>query len=329
MVVVDHDVTKGVIIIPCNKTINALGTAKLYHENVFRRFGLPTTIISDRGTQFASKTFQELVAKLGIKSKMSTTYHPQTDGQTERINQEIEAYLRIYCSSHPEEWANHITDMEFAHNIHIHSTTKRSPFELLMGYTPLSIPDQPIGAKIPETKERLAELLKLRTEALAAHELARIHMIRHVTRNFTPFNEGEKVWLEATNLRIPGRSPKLTPKREGPFKILSRISNLVYKLQIPKGWRIHPVFHASLLTPFIETKEHGPSFPRPPPDIIEGDEFYEVEAIIRHKGRGSGTKFWVKWQGYPTSENEWIAKEELEQFAPDILNRYLSKLRRG
>ena len=198
-----------------------------------------------------------------------------------------------------------------------------------MGYTPISIPDQPLKAMIPETKERLSQLLRNRTEALAAHELARMHMLRHVTRNFTPFNEGEKVWLEATNLRIPGRSQKISPKREGPFRITSKLSNLVYKLLLPKGWKIHPIFHASLLTPFIETKEHGPSFPRPPLDVIEGDEFYEVEAIIRHKGKGQGTKYLVKWVGYPTADNEWIAKEELENFAPDLLKNYLNRLRRG
>ena len=76
-------------------------------------------------------------------------------------------------------------------------------------------------------------------------------------------------------------------------------------------------------------KEHGPSFPRPPPDIIEGDEFYEVEAIIRHKGKGQGTKYLVKWVGYPTADNEWIAKEELENFAPELLKNYLNRLRRG
>ena len=135
--------------------------------------------------------------------------------------------------------------------------------------------------------------------------------------------------MEATNLQIPGRSQKISPKREGPFRITSKLSNLVYKLLLPKGWKIHPIFHASLLTPFIETKEHGPSFPRPPPDIIEGDEFYEVEAIIRHKGKGKGTKYLVKWVGYPTADNEWIAKEELENFAPDLLKNYLNRLRRG
>ncbi|KAI5115521.1 hypothetical protein M0805_004682 [Coniferiporia weirii] len=94
MVVVDHDSSKGIILIPCTKTLDALGTAKLYHDNVYKRFGLPKCIISDRGPQFASQVFQTLCARLSIKSKLSTAYHPQTDGQTERTNQEVEAYLQ-------------------------------------------------------------------------------------------------------------------------------------------------------------------------------------------------------------------------------------------
>ncbi|KAI5115934.1 hypothetical protein M0805_007710 [Coniferiporia weirii] len=93
MVIIDHDSSKGIILIPCTKTLNALGTAKLYHDNVYRRFGLPWHIISDRGPQFASQVFQTLCARLGIKSKLSMAYHPQTDGQMECTNQEVEAYL--------------------------------------------------------------------------------------------------------------------------------------------------------------------------------------------------------------------------------------------
>ena len=324
-IVVDHDVTKAVVLMPCTKQIDAIGTAELYHNHVFRRFGLPKIMISDRGTQFASKVFQELCAKLGIKSKLSTAYHPQTDGQTERINQEVEAYLRIYCSTHPHTWSEHLTNIEFAHNILPHSNTQMAPFKLLLGYEPRSIPDQSPSSDSPAVQQRLAKLVHLRKEALAAHALAAMHMSRHNTRNFTPFNEGDAVWLEATYLRAPGRSKKLAPKREGPFKIKHKISDLVYELQLPEQWKIHPVFHASLLSPFTETIEHGPSFSAPPPDIIEGEEEYEIEGIVAHKGQGARRKYLVKWLGYPTSENQWLPLKELTRNAQDILNSYNSQ----
>ena len=100
----------------CHTHRPTLDTAKLLLENLYKRFGLPDKIISDRGPQFASKAFIELLRLLGIKSALSTAYHPQTDGTTERANQEIEAYLSIYCASHPEEWPQALHTLEYTHN---------------------------------------------------------------------------------------------------------------------------------------------------------------------------------------------------------------------
>ena len=101
---------------PCDKGITSKDMAKLLLENLYKRFGLSDKIISDRGPQFASKAFVELLKLLGIKSALSTAYHPQMDGTTERVNQEIEAYLSIYCSAHPEEWPLALSTLEFTHN---------------------------------------------------------------------------------------------------------------------------------------------------------------------------------------------------------------------
>jgi len=100
LVVVDHGLTKGVIITPCSKTLTEEGAAEILLDNLYRRFGLPDSIISDRDPRFTAKSFQELLKLLGVKSKLTTAYHPQSDGTTERFNQEIEAYISIYCSSH-------------------------------------------------------------------------------------------------------------------------------------------------------------------------------------------------------------------------------------
>ncbi|THG99331.1 hypothetical protein EW145_g7286 [Phellinidium pouzarii] len=321
MVIVDHDSSKGIVLCPCNKTIDALGTALLYHQNVYRRFGLPKRIISDRGPQFASHVFQTLCSRLGIKSKLSTAYHPQTDGQMERANQEIEAYLRIYCGTAPNTWAESIPDLEFSHNLQTHSVTKTSPFNIILGYNPIPIPPAIEPTNLPSLSERLRLLSTIRKEALAAHDLARLHMARHTSRNFTPFKLGDKVWLEATHLHFPNQSRKLSPKREGPFTIEQVLSPLNYRLKLPKAWRIHPVFHASLLTPFAETDSHGPSFTQPPPDLIDGHEEFEIEAIVSHSGNGKRRKYLIKWKGYPSLANEWLKEPDFEN-APEILNDY-------
>src|SRR5882757_6872614 len=107
MVMVDHGLMKGVILTPCTKTVTAEGVAKLSLENVYKRFGLYDKIISDRGPQFASQFTKALGKILDYQVALSTAYHPQTDGQTERLNQELETYLQIYCRNEPTEWAHH------------------------------------------------------------------------------------------------------------------------------------------------------------------------------------------------------------------------------
>ena len=174
---------------------------------------------------------------------------------------------------------------------------------------------------IPSLSQRLQELTEIRREALAAHELARMHMARHANRGFKPFKLGDKVWLEATNLRTPNRSKKMTPKREGPFTIERVISPLTYQLAIPSTWKIHPVFHASLLTPYIQNDTHGPSFTHPPPEIINNEEEYEVEAIVSHKGKGKRRRYLVKWVGYESSENSLLTEEALANSA-ELLSEY-------
>ena len=114
---------------------------------------------------------------------------------------------------------------------------------------------------------------------------------------------------------------KLSPKREGPFKVLDVLSPWTYRLELPPQWRIHPVFHASLLTPYHENDTHGPTHPRPPPDVINNEEEFEVEAILAHKGTGNRTRYLVKWVGYPTSENTWEPAANLSN-AGDILTAY-------
>jgi transposase InsO family protein len=116
MVVVDHGLSKGVIITPCNKNITAEGCAQIFFNKVFTRYGMYDSIISDRGPQFASRFAKEMARILGYQIKLSTAYRPQSDGQTERYNQTIETYLRIYCHNNPGDWENHINLAEFAHN---------------------------------------------------------------------------------------------------------------------------------------------------------------------------------------------------------------------
>ena len=132
-------------------------------------------------------------------------------------------------------------------------------------------------------------------------------------RRFKPYNKGDQVWVEGTNIKTLYPSAKLSPKRYGPFKVLEQLSEAVYRLEIPRHWKIHNVFHANLIMPYKETELHGPNFTRPPPDLIEGEQEFEVEKILDAQPRGRGHKmhFLVKWKGYPMSNNSWEPRENL------------------
>ena len=113
------------------------------------------------------ETFVELLKLLGIRSSLSTAYHPQMDGTTERINQEIEAYLAIYCASHPEEWLTALHTLEFTHNNRRHADRQKTPFELMFGDSPLAIPHSFENTRFPAVEAKMRQLQKNREEARA------------------------------------------------------------------------------------------------------------------------------------------------------------------
>ena len=222
MVMVDHGLTKGVIYCPCTKNIDSEGVAQLFFTHVFPQFGLHSRIISNRGPQFASAFARELACLLQYDVALSTAYHPQTDREMERVNQELEVYLRLFASNKPKEWSKLLPMAEFAHNSATHSVTQRTPFSLMMGYEPQAYP--PLGKTfLPNLESRLSNLSAARDEAQAAHKLAQLRMKERITSKYTPWKVGDKVWLETTNLHMNGPK-KLQMKQTGPFEVEEVIS---------------------------------------------------------------------------------------------------------
>ena len=315
LVVVDQGLLKGMILIPCNKTLTVEDTGWLLWDNLYKRFGLPDKIISDQGPQFASQGFKELLWLLGVKSALSTAYHPQTNRTTEQINQEIEIYLAIYCSSHPKTWTKSLTTLEFTHNNQWHADQSKTPFELMFSDSLISIPTSFEHTKFPTIKEKLKHLQANRQEALAAHEFARQWMINRRKDTFILFKEGDMVWLDTQNIKTNYHS-KMEPKHEGPFKIEEVLGPVTYRLKLPITWQIHNVFHAVLLKPYIKNEIYGKNFILPPLEIQNSKEVYEVETILRHRKWGWGYQYLVKWTGYLITEATW----ELESSLSDDSN---------
>ena len=280
LTIVDHGCTRAALFLPCSTTITGEGVARLYFENVYRWFGLPDKIISDRDPCFTSNFAKALTQKLGIQQNVSSAFHPQTDGLSERKNQWVELYLRHLTSEQQDDWAQWLPIATAAHNNFPNSTTKVAPIEALLGYFPRRSFQPTPASKNQRAEDRIEIATRRRRQAKEA-------LNRAVKQ--TPvdqFKVGDRVWLEAKNLNLPYQTPKLAPKCHGPFVINKRISPVAYQLQLPPTWTVHDVFHAGLLTPYRETKEHGANFTKPPPEIVDGEEEYEVEAILDHRHHG-------------------------------------------
>ena len=317
--------------IPCRATENgttAEQTAQLLLESVWRYHGLPTTIVSDRGPQFASGVWKHLCNHLGVKAKLSTAFHPQSDGQTEAINKEMERYLRTFCNHFKNDWARLLPMAEFAGNCSTSEATTLAPFEVTKGFmprmsfdTPTAREEQSDGPKLPAPPEReraqcntaqnIASRLKDAWET-AKHGIDRAQQkmaaAANKGRKDTEFNIGSKIWLSTKNLA--GYRDKLSHKWAGPFEVLERHGS-AYKLQLPESMAMHDTFHASLLSADPEDPLPGQQFPEPPPEPILGEDEWEVEEVLDIRKVKGRWKARIKWKGYD-KDLQWYPFENLE-----------------
>jgi hypothetical protein len=229
----------------------------------------------------------ELCKQLCIEQNISSTYHPQTDGQSKRTNQWLEQYLCIYGNFQQDNWALLLPLTQFVHNAWPSKVTKMTPFDLLMGHTPrlwqtkttLTLPD------LTWCKEWLLVTRDCTQEAIkkAQKMVMKCNVQQKGQRAYEPYKEGDLVWLDRKNLHTSHPTKKLAPKWYGPFKVVDAVNPVSFQLELPLQWKqkkVHPVFHTSLLSLYKEMEEHGANFPKPPPDLVEGEEEYEVEQVL-------------------------------------------------
>ena len=208
ILIVVNRFSKETEFILCNKTATALDTAKLYLFHVWKDHGLPCTIVSDHGLQFASQVMIDLCKRLRISPKLSTAHHPQTDGQTEVMNQEVQQYLHLFCAEEQDCWSDWLGLAQFTINNHQHSSMKFSPFQLTRTYSPhMEVEHQAV--KAPATKEFTDRLSCTYDNLVKAH--SRILMQTNQSRSDAPaYAVGDQVWLSTNNLRLPRASWKLS-----------------------------------------------------------------------------------------------------------------------
>ncbi|QRW26175.1 Retrotransposable element Tf2 protein [Rhizoctonia solani] len=312
--------------IPTSKKVTAKGLADLFVAHVWKLHGLPVKTISDRGSTFTGKFLRALYQRLGINPSFSLAYHPESDGQTERVNQFIEFYLRSYVSADHSDWATWLPLAEYAYNNAKHAATGKSPFELVYGRSPVMNPSN-VPANVPEADQVADTLAREWKEAEAALRMSKERMARE--KGTTPeYSIGKKVWLDGKNIELRTNSNKLDPKRLGPFEVTEKVSSHAYRLKLPESLKIHDVFYVGLLSK--THKSPGQPFPKqPPPETIEGEEEYKVEQIIDSKRQRGKWFYLIKWKGYGPEDNSWEPEELLEHSQEEIKRFNQARLRKA
>ena len=312
--------------VACQSTCTAQDLAAIYIKHIFRLHGLPKTIISDRGPQFVSAFWTKLCQRLKIDKRLSTAFHPQTDGQTERVNSVLEQYLRCYVDYLQDDWNDWLPIAEFASNNHASETTGISPFYANYGYDPnitMDIITPPAGQPDIDAKAHVNILNSIFEHCRAEMLRAQQRHIEQADKHRKPapsFKEGDLVWLDSRHVRTQRPSAKLDNRRIGPLKVLCPVGSHAYKLELPSSMRLHNVFHVSRLSPAASDPYPGQHQPPPPPIEVEGNDEYLVEEILDSKLVRRQLKYCVKWVGYDTPT--WEPASNLEGVAAlDLYHR--------
>jgi len=297
--------------IPTIEKTSAEGLACLFRDHVWKLHGLPNSIISDRSPQFVAGIMRELNTLLGIESKLSTAYHPQTDGQIERMNQELEQYLRMFIDHQQEQWPEWLGMAEFAYNNKVHTATKI--FEANSEQNPR------MGFKIRKTRKyknvgKFVE--KVQSEAKVALVKVQEDMKWYADRNrgkIVEYKVGDLVMLSTKDLKwqMVGRhTEKLTKRFVGPYKVKKVVSANSVKLDLPKTIRIYPVVNVSRIHRYIEQVE-GQKAEQLAPVIVKGEEEWEVEKILNKQRIRGKDKYLVRWKGFTVESDTWEKRENL------------------
>jgi len=291
--------------VPCKTTIDARGLAEMFLKEVVRLHGLPRTVISYRGPQFAAVFWERLCERLGVDRRLSMAFHPQTDGQTERMNASMEQYLRIFTSHQQDDWVQWLPLAEFAANNGTSETTKCSAFFAVTGVDP-RMSFEEMAEDPRDSRATDADQVQLRMHQVHEHlrvEMRRSQDIMEEGANkkrlpAPPIPEGTKVWLDARHIRTTRPSRKLDWKRLGPYTVKRQVSPYAYELELPKGLRIHPVHHVSLLDPVATDPLPGQTSTPPPPVEVDGDQEYQVELVEDSRMYRNQLQYLVRWTGY-------------------------------
>jgi len=335
--------SKMITLILGRENWSATQWADAFFKHYYRRWGVPQQIITDRGKVFLGEFWTSLFKILRTELLVTTAYHPQSDGQSERTNQIVEIALRHLVNNSKSDWSSFLGEIEFAVNNSSHSSTGVSPMKFLTGRdapTPLTLasttalPDGTPGG----TSDWLQTRSEIRDAARDALIFAQAKISIHFDKKHKPLTlkPGDKAFISLagsmeTGYHLPNTiSHKLSPQRVGPFKVLHAVGRLAYELAIPKSWKIHPTISVAHLEPYKEDTYKRLEAP-PLPDLITDDtgeehEEWEAEEVLsqRYNKKRKRDEWLVKWKNYGPESNTWEPSENLVN-APELLEDFRSR----
>jgi hypothetical protein len=334
---VTDKLTKMVTIILGREDWNAERWAQAFWHCYYRRWGIPQRVISDRGKIFLSEFWTGLFRLMRTDLLVTTAYHPQSDGQSERTNQTVEIALRHLVGASKLDWPDFLTEVEFVHNTAVNVSTNKSPMEMVTGLT-LRSGFESATPRITGPTDWTQHRQLLRDEAHDALVFAQAKMSIYYDKKHTPisFRPGDKVYISlakgfASGYKLPHNvvNRKLSQQHVGPFEVLSAVGSLAYRLDIPNTWRIHPVISVAHLKRAPDSDPFEREL-QPIPDVIQDDtgehEEWEVEEVLDSRALGKKTKrkqYWVKWKGFGPEHNTWVNEDDMN--AKDLIDSFESK----
>jgi hypothetical protein len=321
LVVVDK-YSKYAHFLPLLHPYTAFKVAKIFMSSIYKLHRMPEAIISDRDRIFTSTLWQEFFKLAGTQLRMGTSYHPQSDGQTERVNQCLETFLRCFLHACPTKWTSWLSMAEFWYNTSFHSALGRSPFEVLYGRSPrqfgvtredtITYADLAVWLSKHELMSRIVKQHLLRAEA-------RMKQQADINRSDRQFEVGDQVYLKLQpyiQTSIGTRANhKLAFKYFGPFAVLQRVGSVAYKLDLPASSSVHPIFHVSLLKKAVPAKHQVSSTLHDASVQLQ----FPVHVLDRRsitRGGASSDQVLVRWSDFDDVLSTWEDYDALRQQFP-------------
>lgn len=304
-------------------------TANLFFRSVTKLHGLPDQLISDRGPQFISKFWKRYFELMRVKPSLSSGYHCETNGQTERLNGVLEQYLRAFCSYRQDDWSDLLPLAEFSYNSSVHSALNVSPFFALYGYNPRFDPTAPNQSEVPRAEFQVRDRQQLHKWLQSNMEHAQSQYKKYADRSRSAapqYQVGDLVWLSTSHIASRRPCPKLSERNIGPFPIESLVSPSAVRLKLPSTMHTHPVFHVSLISPH-ESNPFENRVQDPPPPIITDEDpamtpHYAVNKILDSRYYYRKLQYLIDWKGYSPSDRSWEPGSVIQEDVPDLTSDF-------